>query len=139
MIKGIEAILIFSEDAKALAHFYQHKVGLSLTENMEIGEKGEEGYEFTMENTTIYIMDHSKVKGKSSQPERIMLNIEVDDIEKEADRLIKEGVKQIEPIYHMQGYGLISPFEDLDGNYFQIVQVKARCRGKLQFAHGIHC
>lgn len=125
MIRGIEAILIFSEDAKALAHFYQHKVGLSLTESMEIGEKGEEGYEFVMESTNLYIMNHSEVKGKNSQPERIMFNIEVDDIEKEVEKLKKEGVKQIEPVYHMQSYGLISTFEDTNGNYFQIVQVKA--------------
>ncbi|MBI2599840.1 VOC family protein [Candidatus Daviesbacteria bacterium] len=125
MIRGIESILLFSEDPQALAHFYQHKVGLSLTENMEIGEQAEEGFEFAMENTSLYIMKHSEVKGKNNQPERIMFNIEVDDIEKEADRLVKEGVKQIEPIYHMQGYGLISTFEDIDGNYFQIVQVKA--------------
>ncbi|OGY22800.1 MAG: hypothetical protein A2126_01240 [Candidatus Woykebacteria bacterium GWB1_45_5] len=121
----MESFTIFSEDAKKLAHFYQGKVGLKSNLEAEVGERGEELYGFEMaQGNGLYIMDHSKVKGKSSQPDRIIFNLEVDDIEKEAKKLEEAGVKKIKDVYHMQGYGLIATFEDVDGNYFQLVQVR---------------
>ena len=89
----------------------------------EMGEKGESGYEFA--DAQLYINYHSRVKGKNKMPGRHILNFEVDDIEKEVKRIKKKGAKQIEDIYHIEGYGLISTFEDVDGNYFQLVQVRA--------------
>lgn len=56
--------------------------------------------------------------------ERIF-NLEVDDIEEEVKRLDGAGVKKVADIYHMQNYGYIATFEDIDGNYFQLVQVRA--------------
>lgn len=126
MIKGVESILISSQNARKLAEFYREVVGLKQTEENEIGEKGEQGFAFGLESgSPIYIMDHSEVKGKNTQPARIMFNLEVDDIEAEVARLKKEKVKVTQDIYHIQNYGLIATFEDLDGNYFQFVQVKA--------------
>ncbi|MBI2314623.1 VOC family protein [Candidatus Daviesbacteria bacterium] len=126
MVKRIESIILFSEDAKNLAEFYKDKVGLEMTMEAEIGEKGEGlyGFEFGEEKTALYIMNHSKVKGKNSQPERIIFNLEVDDIEKEIKKLDEAGVRKIADIYHMQEYGLIATFEDIDGNYFQLVQIR---------------
>ena len=125
MIKGMEAILLSSENGQKLADFYKEKIGLKLTQEMEVGEKGEKGFEFDFQGTNLYIMDHSEVRGKNSSPSRIMFNLEVDDIEKEVARLNKEGVKKAQDIYHVEGYGLIATFEDIDGNYFQFVQVRA--------------
>lgn len=125
MIRGLEAVLLSSENAKALAEFYEKKVGLKLGEEMEIGEKGEKGYDFELQGAGLYILDHADVKGKSKEPPRVMFNLEVDDIEKEAKRLKDEGVKVVADIYHVEGYGLIATFEDVDGNYFQFVQIRA--------------
>lgn len=125
MIRGVEAVLVSSENATALANFYKEKVDLKVAEEMEIGEKGEKGFEVNFgEGTSLYILDHSKVKGKSSQPERVMFNLEVDDIEKEVERLKGNGVTVVQDTYHIEGYGLIATFEDIDGNYFQLVQVR---------------
>ena len=55
-----------------------------------------------------------------------MINLEVDDIEKEVERLKKAKVKLIQDIYHIEDYGKIATFEDIDGNYFQLVQVRER-------------
>lgn len=121
----MEAVNLFTENAKKLAKFYQDKVGLKATFEGEIGEKGEKAYEFGLKGgSNLYIIDHSKVKGKNKQPERIVINLEVDDIEKEVKRLKKAGVKVVQDIYHVEGYGLIATFEDVDGNYFQLVQVR---------------
>lgn len=125
MIRGLESILLSSQSAKKLAKFYREVVGLKMGEVMEIGENNEEGYEFKAGKVGIFIMDHSKVKGKSTQPERVMFNLEVDDIEKEVKRMKKAKAKVVQDIYHMQGYGYIATFEDSDGNYFQFVQVRA--------------
>lgn len=124
MIRGLEAVMIGSGDAKALADFYVDKVGLKIKEEYE-GDEGAYVLEMEVgEGSGFYINNHSKVKGKSTNPERILLNFEVDDIEKEFPKLKDAGVKVIEPIYHNEGYGLIATLEDLDGNYFQLVQVR---------------
>lgn len=125
MIRGIESILVGSENAQELANFYKDTVGLELTNEMEMGEEGkEQGFEFALEGCRLYIMDHSEVKGNSVQPQRVILNLEVDDIEKEVKRLDEAGVKKVQDIYHIEGYGLIATFEDSDGNYFQFVQIR---------------
>src|SRR3989337_1445958 len=116
MIKGIEAILIGSQDAKKLAEFYRNIVGFKQILETEMGEKKEKGFEFELgDGIGLYILDHSKVKGKNNLPDRIMFNLEVDDIEKEVKRLDKKGVKKIQDIYHVEDYGLIATFEDTDG------------------------
>lgn len=75
-------------------------------------------------SSDLYIMHHSKVKGKSKQPERFIVNFEVDNIEKEVARLKKAKVKLVQDIYHVEDYGQIATFSDVDGNYFQLVQVR---------------
>ncbi|OGK25165.1 hypothetical protein A3A46_00615 [Candidatus Roizmanbacteria bacterium RIFCSPLOWO2_01_FULL_37_13] len=125
MIKGMESVLLFSQNAKKLADFYKEKVGLKVTNEFMMGEK-DEVYEFKMkQGTPLYVIDHSKIKGKNKTPERMMINLEVDDIEKEVKRLTKARVKKTQDIYHVEGYGYIATFEDLDGNFFQLVQVRA--------------
>lgn len=127
MIKGIESITLFSENAKELAEFYKDKVGLEMTTEAEIGDKGKDlfGFEFGEGKPGLYIMDHSEIHGRQKEPERIMFNLEVDNIEEDVRKLDEKGVKKIADIYHMQNYGYIATFEDSDGNYFQLVQVKA--------------
>lgn len=128
MIRGMEAILLSSQSAKKLAKFYRETVGLKQSSVMEIGDKGEQGFEFPLKGMSIYILDNSKVKGKNKQPARIMFNLEVDDIRKEVARLKKKKVKVVEDIYHIEEYGYVATFQDVDGNHFQFVQTRARYR-----------
>jgi len=126
MIKGLESLNLFTENAKKLAEFYKSKVGLKITFEGVMGENNEAVYELKLgKGPNLYILDHTKVKGKNSQPDRIIFNLEVDEIKKEVKRLVKAGVKQTQDIYHVEGYGWISTFEDVDGNYFQLVQVRS--------------
>lgn len=125
MIKGIEAVLLGSQNAVKLAEFYREVVGLKQTMEFEMGEKGEKGFAFEMKGASLYINNHSEVKGRNMNPERSIINLEVDDIEKETARLDKAGVKKQQDIYHVEGYGLIATFVDVDGNFFQLVQVRA--------------
>lgn len=124
MIKGIEAILLGSVNATKLAKFYREVVGLKQTMEFEMGEKGEKGFAFDMDGTSLFINDHSEVKDKNTNPGRMIINFEVDDIEKEVKRLDGKRVKKKQDIYHVEGYGLIATFIDPDGNFFQLVQVR---------------
>jgi len=126
MIKGIESILLGSQNAQKLADFYEKIVGLKLTNEFEMGENDEKGFEFAIKDSTgFYIMDHSEVKGKNKNPAQMIINFEVDDIEMEVARLKKAKVKVQQDIYHLEGYGHIATFVDPDGNFFQFVQVRA--------------
>lgn len=126
MIRGLESILIGSANAGKLADFYTKTVGLKRGMEFVNEETGEEGIEVKVGKASFFINDHSKIKGKAKDPNRIIFNLEVDDIEKEAKRLKKAKVKVVKDIYHMEGYGLIATFADTDGNYFQFVQVRAK-------------
>ncbi|EKD61974.1 MAG: hypothetical protein ACD_52C00327G0003 [uncultured bacterium] len=125
MIKGIESVTLFSENAKKLADFYSKKVGLKVSMEAEMGDKGEKlfGFEFAS-SSGFYVVDHSRVRGKNKNPERMIVNFEVDDIKKEVKKLYKAKVKKIQEIYHIESYGWIATFEDVDGNYFQLVQIR---------------
>ncbi len=125
MIKRLEAVLLGSEDAEKLATFYRDVVGLKQSEVFESEETGEKGYAFDFsDGPGLYINDHSDVHGKNEKPARIILNLEVDDIEKESHILDEKKVKKQQDIYHVEGYGLIATYVDPDGNYFQLVQVR---------------
>lgn len=126
MIKSIESLNLFTESAKKLTGFYRDKVGLKVAFEGEMGENDEEIYEMKLgKGPSLYIIDHSKVKGKNTNPDRVIFNIEVDNIKKEVARLKKAKVKVVQDTYHVEGYGWICTFADVDGNYFQFVQVKA--------------
>jgi len=125
MIKGLESFMLFSEDAAKLAKFYKEKVGLKTTGEFEMGDKGQEVYAFGFSKTSdLYIVDEVTVKGKNKTPQRFTLNLEVDDIKKEVKRLKAKKVKLYMDTYHLQGYGWAAAFADVDGNCFQLVQVK---------------
>ena len=125
MVKKIESILLGSENAENLAKFYRETVGLKQKSEFEMGENGEKVFEFDLDGAGLYISDHTEVKGKNTGPERIIINFEVDDIEKEAARLDGLKVTKKQDIYHVEGYGLIATFQDPDGNFFQFVQVSS--------------
>jgi len=125
MIRNLESITLFSQNPQKLAQFYQKKVGLKATLEAELGEKGMDLYGFEMKGGSgLYITYHSQVKGKNKMPERIIINFEVDNIEVEVKRLVKAGVQLIQEIYHIEGYGQIAIFADIDGNYFQLAQIR---------------
>ena len=106
MIKGVEAINIYSANAKKLADFYKNKVGLKLSIEAEMGDNGEEVYGFEFDpGPTLFIMDRSKISSKNTEPNRFIFSLEVDDIEKETSRLEESEVKKTQDTYHIEGYG----------------------------------
>jgi predicted enzyme related to lactoylglutathione lyase len=123
MVKNFESITIGSANATKLANFYKKKIGLKQSWDAVMG-KNSNVYGFTIGKMDLVIMDHSEVKGKNKNPARLMFNLEVDNIEKEFAKLKKAGVKVVAKVYHIQDYGYMATFADLDGNYFQLVKTK---------------
>lgn len=123
MVKNFESVIIGSQNATKLANFYKKKVGLKQSWDAVMG-KNANVYGFSIGKIDLVIMDQSKVKGKSKDPSRLMFNLEAGNIEKEFAKLKKAGVKVVAKIHHVQEYGYLATFEDLDGNYFQLVKTK---------------
>ena len=123
MVRNIESVLLFSEKPRKLMEFYRDVVGLKLTTEAEMGA-GTAVFFFEMKGCDLVIMYHKKVKGKNKTPQRMIFNLEVDDIEKDVKKLKKAKVKLIQDIYHVEDYGYIATFGDLDGNYFQLVKTR---------------
>jgi len=122
MISKIESVTIYSADAKKLADFYKEKVGLEVTMEAEMGG-GLDVFEFGLGESVLRVIDNPKVK--ESGDGRVIFSLEVDDIEKEAEKLAGAEVKKTEDVHHIEEYGYVVTFEDADGNSFQLVQIRA--------------
>lgn len=119
---NFNSLLVFSEDPKKLADFYK-----------KVFDKDPEwegdGYtSFKVGSAYISIGPHDKVHGKSKEPERLMFNLETNDVKSEFERIKGiEGAEVIADPYGdeekpaEEGGGLIATFADPDGNYFQLM------------------
>ncbi len=113
---NFNSILIFSEDPKKLGDFYQE-----VFQGKPVWEEG--GYRgFKVGACSVMIGPHDKVHGKSTNPERTIINFETKDVEKEFERIKKLGAKVIAKPYHPmeEQKMLLATFADPDGNYFQL-------------------
>lgn len=114
---NFNSILLFSENPKDLAAFYQKVFG----KDPEMEGEGYTG--FLVGSGFITIGPHDKVHGKSANPERILLNFETEDVEGEFNRVKELGTTVIaEPYHPSEAEDMwIATFADPDGNYFQLM------------------
>ena len=66
---------------------------------------------------------HGNIKGPSQDPYRIMPHLGVEDIHREHQRLLQEGVEFIRPPEQEHWGGWIATFKDPDGNILQMLQL----------------
>ena len=113
---SFNSILIFSENPKKLIEFYK-KVFAKDTE-----WSGGEFAGWAVGSGYVTVGPHSEVKGKSKNPERILINFETKEVEKEFERIKGLGAKVIADPYHPmeEEKMMIATFADPDGNYFQL-------------------
>jgi predicted enzyme related to lactoylglutathione lyase len=65
--------------------------------------------------------EHSEVKGKAKEPQRIIFNLETKEVKEEFERIKGvSGAEVIKEPYEMGG-GMIATIADPDGNYFQLM------------------
>ena len=116
---NLNSILIGSDDPKQLAEFYTKL----------FGEPGWEGGGYTgwqVGTGYVTVGPHDQVKGKNSEPGRILWNIESADIKGDFEKFKAAGATVVqEPYTPGQGdeemEGQIATFSDPDNNYFQLM------------------
>jgi predicted enzyme related to lactoylglutathione lyase len=112
---NLNNVMLGTEDATGLAEFYEKVIG----KKADMSEEGS-WYGWTIGSAFLSIGAHSEVKGKASQPQRIILNFETTDVKGEFERIQEAGAEVIKEPYEMQG-AWIATLADPDGNYFQLM------------------
>lgn len=114
---NLNSLLLSSETPEKLTDFYR-KV---LTRDVKWDHGEYKGFEVGA--GALVIGPHSKVRGQSKNPERIIFNFETSDVKGEFTRIKGLGAKVIAEPYSMdedQDF-LIATLADPDGNYFQLM------------------
>ena len=110
----LNSIMLGTTDSKKLAEFYE-KV-FDKKPDMVDGD----WYGWKVGASFLSIGNHSEVKGKAKDPNRIILNLETKEVKKEFERIKNAGIEVIKEPYEMQG-AWIATFADPDGNYLQLM------------------
>jgi predicted enzyme related to lactoylglutathione lyase len=121
VIRGVHSTIIWTDDLPRLAGFYRDTLGLRPAAEFD-------GFiEFQSDaGAALAIGFHSEVSGRSRDPNRVMVNLQVDDCRAEYERLSARGVKFIRTPSIDPADGLmIATFLDPDGNTLQLVQPPA--------------
>ncbi len=112
------SIQLASDDPERLRAFYRDIVQLPPEEEMGPGS-------FKIGATDmLFIVDHSQVSGPTKEGARAMIDLHVEDIDAEHDRLKAAGVKFTREKGVEFWGGVISTFNDPDGNTIQLMQYK---------------
>ena len=117
---NLNSILIGSEDPGRLAEYYSRLFGKPGWE-----DGGFSGWQVGTGGFTVG--PHDQVKGRNTQPGRIIWNIESADVRGDFERLKAAGATVVrEPYSPGEAAGdaaevLIATFSDPDDNYFQLV------------------
>jgi predicted enzyme related to lactoylglutathione lyase len=110
----LASIMIGSHQPRELAKFYIEV--LRRVPDMREGDWS--GWQMT--GSFFSIGEHSEVKGKAKEPQRLIFNFETESIQEEFARIKDiKGVKVIKEPYSMGGMW-VATFADPDGNYFQL-------------------
>ncbi len=116
MFMGMHSVLIWSEDANRLVPFYRDVLGLK-------AQMESEGFAvFLLNGVGLVIGTHSEVQGQSRDPNRMMVNLRVDDCQGEYERLSKQGVEFIRTPTK-DAIHIIATLLDPDGNVLQLFQM----------------
>ncbi len=112
---NLNSILIGSENPKRLADYYRKLFG-----DPSWDQGGYTGWMLGSGGMTIG--PHDEVKGKNTQPGRIIWNLESADVKGDFERLKAAGAIVVREPYQMgEEPGYIATFSDPDDNYFQLV------------------
>lgn len=115
---NFNSIMIGSHQPKVLGEFYE-KV---FDKKPDMQDGGWYGWQ--VGNCFFNVGEHSEVKGKAKEPQRIILNLETEEVKEEFERIKDiDGITVIKEPYTMEGMeGLwIATLADPDGNYFQLM------------------
>jgi predicted enzyme related to lactoylglutathione lyase len=113
---NLNSILIGSENPQALKEYYGKVFGKPVFEDGDFsGWQIGGGY--------VTVGSHDQVKGRNSDPGRVMWNIESSDVKGDFDKLKAAGATVVQEPYQPGGAPemWIATFSDPDNNYFQLM------------------
>jgi predicted enzyme related to lactoylglutathione lyase len=109
---------VTSEHPQALIAWYRDVLELPPEEGMGEGA-------FRLGEHTAFLVDgHSETHGKAAEPQRVLINFMVNDLEAERQRLLERGVEFIRAPEREPWGGVITTFLDPDGNYLQLIEYR---------------
>lgn len=110
------SVIIGSENPKVLVEFYSKVFGKQPDWNAGDFQG------FTVGSGLVFVGPHSEVTGKNTQPGRILLGFQVNDVAADTKRLQDAAVPLVQEPYRPDENAnmWIATFEDPDGNYFQL-------------------
>lgn len=112
------SIQLASQDPTALFAFYRDVVQLPLETDM-----GEHALKLGGGNV-LFVVDHSQVAGPTREPARVILDLHVDTLDAEQARLEAAGVNFVRRKGVEYWGGVISTFNDPDGNIVQMIEFR---------------
>lgn len=125
MFQKISTILIWSEDYKKLGKWYQEVLEFKPFEEINHPQDTGVMFELPQGGSWLWIGKHSEIKGQNKDALRIMLNINVDSVEKAYQHLLKNNVKIIaKPFKAFTFDKYFVTFSDPDGNTLQLIGPK---------------
>lgn len=113
---NLNSILIGSGNPQGLADYYTKIFGKPAWD-----EGGFSGWQIGSGSVTVGL--HDQVKGKNSEPGRVMWNIESSDVKGDFEKLKAAGATVVQEPYQPGGAAemWIATFSDPDDNYFQLI------------------
>lgn len=117
MLTGIHSVVIWTEDVSRLLPFYRDVLGLK----PQMENEGFVAFEASS-GAALALGAHSEVKGRSRDPYRMMVDLQVDDCQAEYERLSKQGVEFVRAP-SKENDVTIATFLDPDGNMLQLFQM----------------
>jgi uncharacterized glyoxalase superfamily protein PhnB len=120
MFSDISDIIIWSEDYKKLAKWYEEK--LELQKIGEVNHPEDKAIGFRIGHVELWIGYHDKVKGKNKDAYRIMHNFVVDSVSEVYGRLKNKGIPFIATPFKAPTFDkYFATFTDPDGNMVQLI------------------
>ena len=118
MLTGIHSVVIWTEDMSRLLPFYRDVLGLK----PQMENEGFVAFEASS-GAALALGAHSEVKGRSQDPYRMMVDLQVDDCQAEYERLSKQGVEFLKAPGKEGDGAIIATLFDPDGNILQLFQM----------------
>ena len=119
MIEGLAGVVIWTQNLDNLVSFYRNTLRLSPHSTRT------DFVSFKWGKIRLAIGKHSLIEGKSKEPLRIMINLNVDDIHQAYKMLKSRGVTFIRPPQLEQWGGWVCTFSDPENNTIQLLQQPA--------------
>ena len=111
---NLNNIMIGSSQPEVLGEFYARV----FDRKADMNEGG--WYGWKVGAGSLSIGEHSEVRDRAREPQRLIFNFETKEVESEFQRLKTAGATVVKEPYELQGMW-IATLADPDGNYFQLM------------------